>query len=355
MRVLKAKFQEPCAGNVEGQNPRDPQDIDRAQRACMDEVSHRERFSVSPVQVQLHQLVEVFEGRHALTSILQNEFEDGIVASPLTYLAPRSCKDSIPPTAIPLFGGTPYDPPHRSGMAAAERKHQVPVLGAQVQVRKHEARICSIKLSLGEHLHQQVYGPAVGAGRVDLLRRHGRLHDNQPRDRVHEAVKGSRELGDAARLVKVRRCLTRCLDELIDDEDLGRPLAKPDGENLHCPRRVLDVRPKIGVHAHRGQVTEHITPVAHALASHGLERAEEHAKRGCLPIRGVLPSSLRDRWAHSRVVRQRNHERPSARLNKGKLIQSLRGADHERGLAGARAEAHKDRLVTRPVARSRVD
>mmetsp|Transcript_10446 Transcript_10446/g.24880 ORF Transcript_10446/g.24880 Transcript_10446/m.24880 type:complete len:318 (-) Transcript_10446:674-1627(-) len=316
----------------------------------MDEVSHRERLSVSPRagNLELHQLVEVIEDRLAPPT-LQNVFEDGIVAFALSYLAPRNSKDSIPPVGTAL--SQPY---HRSGMAAAERKHQVPVLGAQGQVPQEEARIYSIKLGLGEHLHQEVLADAVGAGRVDLLRRHGRLHDNQPRVRVHEAVKGPREVGDAPSLAKVRGCLTRCLDELIDDEDLGRPLAKPDGENLHRPLRVLDVRPKIGVHAHRGQVTEHSTPVAHARASHGLERAEEHAKRGCLPLRGVWPSSLRDRFAHLRVVRQRNHERPLARLIEGKLIQSLRGADHERGLAGARAEAHKDHLVTRPVARRRV-
>ena len=37
MRGHKAKIQEPCSGNVEGQTPREPQDRGRDQRACMDE------------------------------------------------------------------------------------------------------------------------------------------------------------------------------------------------------------------------------------------------------------------------------------------------------------------------------
>ena len=106
----KAKIQEPCTGNVEGQTPREPQDRDRDQRACMDEVSHRERLSVSPRagNPELHQLVEIIEDRHALT-ILQNEFEDGIASSPFPSAT------SLPATRkIAFRPSAPPSPPNRT-------------------------------------------------------------------------------------------------------------------------------------------------------------------------------------------------------------------------------------------------
>eukprot|EP00964_Phaeocystis_antarctica_P081361 scaffold50906_cov56-Phaeocystis_antarctica.AAC.3 len=83
------------------------QDRGHDQRACMDEVSHRERLSVSPRagNLELHQLVELIEDRLALRTCSRTASSPSPSATSLPATRKIAFRPSAPPSPnrIPSF------------------------------------------------------------------------------------------------------------------------------------------------------------------------------------------------------------------------------------------------------------